>query len=54
MMRWALACEPKLLIADEPTTASTLLPGANSHLIRELQVRLKLAVSWQHDLAWSP
>jgi oligopeptide/dipeptide ABC transporter ATP-binding protein len=52
MIAMALACEPKLLIADEPTTALDVTIQAQIlGLIRELQVRLKLAVILvTHDL----
>ena len=52
MIAMALACEPKLLIADEPTTALDVTMQAQIlDLIRELQVRLKLAVILvTHDL----
>jgi oligopeptide/dipeptide ABC transporter ATP-binding protein len=52
MIAMALACEPKLLIADEPTTALDVTIQAQIlDLVRELQVRLKLAVILvTHDL----
>jgi oligopeptide/dipeptide ABC transporter ATP-binding protein len=52
MIAMALACEPKLLIADEPTTALDVTIQAQIlDLIRELQMRLKLAVILvTHDL----
>jgi oligopeptide/dipeptide ABC transporter ATP-binding protein len=52
MIAMALACEPKLLIADEPTTALDVTIQAEIlDLIRELQVRLGLAVILvTHDL----
>src|SRR6202047_253604 len=52
MCAMALACERKLLIADEPTTALDVTIQAQIlDLIRELQVRLKLAVILvTHDL----
>jgi oligopeptide/dipeptide ABC transporter ATP-binding protein len=52
MIAMALGCEPKLLIADEPTTALDVTIQAQIlDLIRELQVRLGLAVILvTHDL----
>ncbi len=52
MIAMALACRPKLLIADEPTTALDVTIQAQIlDLIRELQVRLGLAVILvTHDL----
>ncbi len=52
MIAMALACNPKLLIADEPTTALDVTIQAQIlDLIRELQERLKLAVILvTHDL----
>ncbi len=52
MIAMALACNPKLLIADEPTTALDVTIQAQIlDLIRELQSRLKLAVILvTHDL----
>ncbi len=52
MIAMALACEPKLLIADEPTTALDVTIQAQIlDLVRELQGRLKLAVILvTHDL----
>jgi oligopeptide/dipeptide ABC transporter ATP-binding protein len=52
MIAMALACKPKLLIADEPTTALDVTIQAQIlDLIRELQVRLGLAVILvTHDL----
>src|SRR5271170_2555227 len=52
MIAMALACEPKLLIADEPTTALDVTIQAQIlDLIRELQERLRLAVILvTHDL----
>jgi peptide/nickel transport system ATP-binding protein len=52
MIAMALACEPRLLIADEPTTALDVTIQAQIlDLIRELQSRLKLAVILvTHDL----
>jgi peptide/nickel transport system ATP-binding protein len=52
MIAMALACKPKLLIADEPTTALDVTIQAQIlDLMRELQVRLKLAVILvTHDL----
>jgi peptide/nickel transport system ATP-binding protein len=52
MIAMALACKPKLLIADEPTTALDVTIQAQIlDLSRELQVRLGLAVILvTHDL----
>src|SRR6266849_6248491 len=52
MIAMALACRPKLLIADEPTTALDVTIQAQIlDLIRELQVRLGLVVILvTHDL----
>jgi peptide/nickel transport system ATP-binding protein len=52
MIAMALACEPSLLIADEPTTALDVTIQAQIlDLIRDLQVRLGLAVILvTHDL----
>jgi len=52
MIAMALSCNPKLLIADEPTTALDVTIQAQIlDLIRELQDRLKLAVILvTHDL----
>jgi peptide/nickel transport system ATP-binding protein/oligopeptide transport system ATP-binding protein len=52
MIAMALACKPKLLIADEPTTALDVTIQAQIlDLIRELQARLGLAVILvTHDL----
>ncbi len=52
MIAMALACEPKLLIADEPTTALDVTIQAQIlDLIRELQSRLGLGVILvTHDL----
>jgi peptide/nickel transport system ATP-binding protein len=52
MIAMALACNPKLLIADEPTTALDVTIQAQIlDLIRELKERLKLAVILvTHDL----
>lgn len=52
MIAMALACEPKLLIADEPTTALDVTTQANIlDLIKELQDDLGMAVMFiTHDL----
>lgn len=53
MIAMALACEPKLLIADEPTTALDVTIQAQVlELINELQQQLKIAIIFiTHDLA---
>ena len=49
MIAIALACEPKLLIADEPTTALDVTIQAQIlDLIDELRERLKMAVHPHH------
>ena len=49
MIAMALACKPRLLIADEPTTALDVTIQAQIlDLIRELQQRLGLAVHAGH------
>ena len=52
MIAMALACDPKLLIADEPTTALDVTVQAQIvDLIGELQDERRLAVIWvTHDL----
>jgi peptide/nickel transport system ATP-binding protein/oligopeptide transport system ATP-binding protein len=52
MIAIALACEPKLLIADEPTTALDVTIQAQIlELMAELRQRLGMAVIWiTHDL----
>ncbi len=52
MIALALACEPSLLIADEPTTALDVTTQANIlDLIKELQQDLNMAVMFiTHDL----
>ena len=52
MIAMALACEPDLLIADEPTTALDVTIQAQViELIKDLQARLDTAVIWiTHDL----
>src|SRR5690606_10610826 len=51
MIAMALACRPKLLIADEPTTALDVTIQAQIlHIIRELQQELNMAVIFiTHD-----
>ena len=52
MIAMALACDPKLIIADEPTTALDVTIQAQIiELIKRLQVELDLTVMWiSHDL----
>ena len=52
MVAMALAAEPKILIADEPTTALDVTIQAQLlELIRELRHRLQMAIVWiTHDL----
>ena len=52
MIAIALACEPKVLIADEPTTALDVTIQAQIlELMKDLQERLGMAVIWiTHDL----
>jgi peptide/nickel transport system ATP-binding protein len=53
MIAMAIACEPKLLIADEPTTAlDVTIQKQITDLVASLQKRYDLAVLWiTHDLA---
>ncbi|MFO1317818.1 MAG: ABC transporter ATP-binding protein [Burkholderiales bacterium] len=53
MIAMAIACEPKLLIADEPTTAlDVTIQKQILELIRELQKRRQMSVLFiTHDLA---
>ena len=52
MIAMALSCDPKLLIADEPTTALDVTIQAQIvDLVRRLQAQLGMAVMWiTHDL----
>ncbi len=52
MIAIALACDPKVLIADEPTTALDVTIQAQIlELVRELRQRLGMAIIWiTHDL----
>ncbi len=53
MIAVALACNPRILIADEPTTALDVTIQAQIiEIVRELRERLETAVIWiTHDLA---
>ena len=53
MIAMALACEPAVLVADEPTTALDVTIQAQIvRLVKELQARLGMAILWiTHDLA---
>ncbi len=52
MIAMALACDPKLLIADEPTTALDVTIQAQIlEIVRELRQRLGMGIVWiTHDL----
>jgi peptide/nickel transport system ATP-binding protein/oligopeptide transport system ATP-binding protein len=52
MIAIALACDPKVLIADEPTTALDVTIQAQIlELVRELRQKLGMAIIWiTHDL----
>jgi oligopeptide/dipeptide ABC transporter ATP-binding protein len=52
MIAIALSCDPKLLIADEPTTALDVTIQAQIiELVRELREKLGMAIIWiTHDL----
>lgn len=52
MIAMALACKPKLLIADEPTTALDVTISAQIiNLVKELQKRINMTIIWiTHDL----
>src|SRR3546814_7150010 len=52
MISMALACEPKRLIADEPTTALDVTIQAQIiDIVRDLKSRLGMSVIWiTHDL----
>ena len=53
MIAMGLACEPPLLIADEPTTAlDVTIQSQIVELVKELRTRLGMSVIWiTHDLA---
>ena len=52
MIAMALSCDPKLLIADEPTTALDVTIQAQIlEIVRELRHRLGMGIIWiTHDL----
>lgn len=52
MIAMALACEPKLLIADEPTTAlDVTIQGQILHLIKQLNEKLGMSILFiTHDM----
>lgn len=52
MIAMAIACEPRLLIADEPTTALDVsMQGVIIDLLKELQAKYKMAILFiSHDL----
>ena len=52
MIAIALACDPKVLIADEPTTALDVTIQAQIiELVRDLRAKLGMAIVWiTHDL----
>ncbi|MCC7030638.1 MAG: ABC transporter ATP-binding protein [Chitinophagaceae bacterium] len=52
MIAMAICCKPKLLIADEPTTAlDVTVQKSILHLLKELQVKYKMAMLFiTHDL----
>ena len=53
LIAMAIACEPSLLIADEPTTAlDATIQAQIVGLLKDLQKRLGMAILWiTHDLA---
>lgn len=53
LIAMAIACEPRLLIADEPTTAlDSTIQAQIVELLEDLQKRLGMAILWiTHDLA---
>jgi oligopeptide transport system ATP-binding protein len=53
MIAMAIACEPSILVADEPTTALDVTVQAQvARLLKALQARLGMAILWiTHDLA---
>jgi peptide/nickel transport system ATP-binding protein len=55
MIAMALACEPKLLIADEPTTAlDVTIQRQIMELIAKVKHKLRMSVLFiSHDLGWS-
>jgi peptide/nickel transport system ATP-binding protein len=53
MIALALACDPKILVADEPTTALDVTIQAQIvDLVKDLRQKLGMSVVWiTHDLA---
>ena len=53
MIAIALSCHPCLLIADEPTTALTMIQAQILQLMQALQQEYQMAIMLiTHDLGW--